>query len=945
MTAETDLTLRVHPPAEFVTLPLRRDFPLSLSLSLSLSRSRSVETRSFFLSLCLSPHSRFIMTEQQPTHFSLDKLPIKLEGANNYTTWCTYVKAALKGQSLYEHVTGTAVRPVKIGDVNGLETESDPAGAALWDRRDDKAQSIIMLGVTPAIVNHIAGDMTAKQMWDTLAVQCRRKDMATRVSLMQQLFTARLRSADSVDQHISTMSDIRTQLVNIGKPLDDAVAAIALLLSVPAEVPQWEMFLRSHTSSGKDPTWDDVSAAMRAEASLQHQRDRTLIQASSDAAAVVAYAVAARGNKQAAPQRSGRPYCTHCNRQGHVVESCWTLHPELRKQKQPQSEFALAVTVNYVNNTSTAAMPGVGLWHVDSGASSHLTGSRVWFTELHQCEPCTVTVADHGTLTCTQRGTVALNTQHGRITARNVLFVPSLAVNLLSVSAIVNAGLHVRFTKSGCSIRTSRNKLVLQATAHNDIYSVHASPQSSESAYSVTTGTSGPLSWTTAHARMGHLNPRAMQTMHDKSMAIGLTAPSDGSPVDIDQRAGCLAGKSHRRPFPSEATHRATRPLQLIHSDVCGPVQTGSDDKDSSKRYVITFIDDYSRFSWIAIISDKTGRTALNQFIRYKVWAERYTGFSIKTLRTDGGGEYINDQFNTYLSIMGIERQVTVARTPQQNGVAERANRTIMEAARSMLHVAGLPMSFWEYAVLTAVYLRNRSPTKALTDATPYEAWRGDKPDLSHLRVFGCRAYMHLDRTKRSKLQPRSIPVIFVGYAAEAKGWLVYDPVSSNKKAHVSRDVTFHESVAGGTLLTTAVSAAEPAVISSTVSSSSSNSNTTRAAEPVDAGRLSTIDISLDTDTESDDNHDDEPEAAEPNQAQSVSPSVVNQPVSSPPAAVSHSVASESPASHQSVTSELPAADRGAQAADRPRRRQPQPKPKYHNGPATQRTRPRAHIV
>ena len=135
----------------------------------------------------------------------------------------------------------------------------------------------------------------------------------------------------------------------------------------------------------------------------------------------------------------------------------------------------------------------------------------------------------------------------------------------------------------------------------------------------------------------------------------------------------------------------------------------------------------------------------------------------MRTLRTDGGGEYINDQFTTYLSIMGITRQVTAARTPQQNGVAERANRTIMEAARSMLHAAGLPLSFWEYAVRTAVYLRNRSPTKALTDSTPYEAWRGDKPDLSHLRVFGCRAYMHLDRTKRSKLQARSIPVILSG--------------------------------------------------------------------------------------------------------------------------------------------------------------------------------------
>ena len=183
-------------------------------------------------------------------------------------------------------------------------------------------------------------------------------------------------------------------------------------------------------------------------------------------------------------------------------------------------------------------------------------------------------------------------------------------------------------------------------------------------------------------------------------------------------------------------------------------LQTDSDDKGSTKRYIVTFIDDYSRFTWIAITSDKTGKTVLEQIIRYKVWAERYTGFSIKTLRTDGGGEYVHDHFNTYLFTMGIERQVTVAHTPQQNGVSERANRTIMEAARAMLHVASLPFSFCEFAVRTAVYLRNRSPTKALIGSTLRGMARRRARPVPPPSL-GCRAYMHLDKTKRSKLQPR----------------------------------------------------------------------------------------------------------------------------------------------------------------------------------------------
>ena len=126
----------------------------------------------------------------------------------------------------------------------------------------------------------------------------------------------------------------------------------------------------------------------------------------------------------------------------------------------------------------------------------------------------------------------------------------------------------------------------------------------------------------------------------------------------------------------------------------------------------------------------------MTQFIRYQAWAEWYTGFDIKLLRTDGGGKYVNDQFITYLSLMGIERQLTTARSPQQNGVAERMNRTLTKATRAMLPPSGLPFSFWTRALKTTVYLRNRSPTKALTNVTPYQAWRGDKPDISPTSVY-----------------------------------------------------------------------------------------------------------------------------------------------------------------------------------------------------------------
>jgi hypothetical protein len=264
------------------------------------------------------------------------------------------------------------------------------------------------------------------------------------------------------------------------------------------------------------------------------------------------------------------------------------------------------------------------------------------------------------------------------------------------------------------------------------------------------------------------------------------------------------------------------------------------------------------------------------------MWAEKYTGFDIKSLRTDGGGEYVNDQFSTFLRTMGIERQVTVARTPQQNGVAERMNRTILEAARQCCTRPTYHW-FWTYAVQAAVYLRNRSPTTALDNMTPYEAWRGEKPNLSHLRVFGCRAHMHLDKTKRSKLDARSIPVIFVGYSNEAKAWLVWDPAAKNRKAQVSRDVTFEESVAGSTLLT--ATAAAPAV-----ANNNNNSAAVPAAELTDGSRSTIVDAQLNEDTESDSDSEAEPvEPARPRAAAEPT-GQVSQPAVIPPPPASSAV-------------------------------------------------------
>ena len=171
---------------------------------------------------------------------------------------------------------------------------------------------------------------------------------------------------------------------------------------------------------------------------------------------------------------------------------------------------------------------------------------------------------------------------------------------------------------------------------------------------------------------------------------------------------------------------------------------------------------------------------------------ERTIGHKVITLRTHNGGEYVSTEFKAYLKEAGINHQLTIPRNPEQNGVAERLNRTLVQSVRSMLTETTLPQHFWGEALATAVYLKNRSPTTSTDDEiTPYEALYGRKPTVHHFRVFGCVAYSHIPKEERKKLDCKAKRCVFLGYGEDVKGYRLYNPV--DRRILFSRDVIFNE--------------------------------------------------------------------------------------------------------------------------------------------------------
>jgi hypothetical protein len=248
----------------------------------------------------------------------------------------------------------------------------------------------------------------------------------------------------------------------------------------------------------------------------------------------------------------------------------------------------------------------------------------------------------------------------------------------------------------------------------------------------------------------------------------------------------CLTGKQSRESIPKQAVWRASHKLELIHSDICGPITPQS---NGGNRYFITFTDDLSRKTWTYFLKEKS--EAFGVFKKFKSLVENESKCTIQCLRTDRGGEFTSSDFNDFCSSQGIKRQLTAAYTPQQNGVSERKNRTLLNMVRSMMSARGVPKRFWPEAVNWATYVMNRSPTFAVQDITPEEAWSGSKPSVHHFRVFGCLAHVHIPDVHRKKLDGKSIKCILLGLSEESKAYKLYNPLE--KKILISRDVVFEE--------------------------------------------------------------------------------------------------------------------------------------------------------
>lgn len=766
-------------------------------------------------------------------------------GDNNYRLWASQTRAVAFDKTCAGHYLVTAVRPT----LPTPATSEDHRALREWDRDESTAIGIILTSISEGnkwLVDNKTPAFSAYQMWDTLRTSHNPQNAQNQFLLLQEFLSAHQNPKESLTQFNGRILGIQDVVVSAfpqGATAADVFDVILPWLAINRLVDskENEVFVQSLKIAG------GITKGAVHTAFVNEQRDRDANKAQSSGQPKSEAANYANKGGQGKKPSPNSPKCAHCGK-AHRAEDCWGKYPEKmpdwiklknsnRQGRTTQSvitpsssstftpsplstsfthKAAMAnfdanppvatTTTTTVNNddgdddeicqvfsakarlaTETASLAGTDHeWNTDTGATASMTPHRHWLRNmvLHRVP---IRVATNEVVYSEGLGEVLFvpvidGVEAPPVVFTRVLYVPALSNNLLAVIPMCHTrGVEVSMDKTQMVFKAG-DKKVLTATYRDNTAFLDGRTASNdeEGAFKANTTTTPSLQlW---HRRLAHIGKDRLDRLIKEDMAIGVTV-KDNTPLSHICEP-CIAGKQHRDPFP-RSTSTTSAPLELIVLDLKGPLG----ETDEGNKYWCTFTDVHTRYSVVYAIRHKS--EAFVCFVDFKALAEKQTGHKIKRLRDDKGGEFIGHKWDDYLKEEGIIHERTTFNTPEQNGIAERKNRTFNEAITCMLAEAKLPRAYWSHALALAVRISNATPSAALQGKTPYEVFYGQKPDLSMLRVFGCLAYVHVHKKKRSEGKWHTEKCIYLGFEDGYKGSKCLNTETGS--IVISRDVIFDE--------------------------------------------------------------------------------------------------------------------------------------------------------
>lgn len=384
-----------------------------------------------------------------------------------------------------------------------------------------------------------------------------------------------------------------------------------------------------------------------------------------------------------------------------------------------------------------------------------------------------IEVANGDSIYGTGVGAVKATHQGSPLTFCNVLHVPSLKTDLVSMTELAKKGCSIVFQEGGNFEVVQDQDVILSGALVNGLMELNI--DLGESSFTNPLALTARADGNLLHSRIGHPGRIPFSKIY----------PNVPHPESCDP---CIMSKHHRLPYRGKF-QLASQRLELLHSDLSGLITPTS---LGGHKYYLKITDSYTSFKFVYLLKQKS--KTLECIKKFKHLLENQTGDRIKVLVNDNGGEYTSAAFKAFLDQHGIEMRLTAPHTPQQNPVSEIGNRTTVEKARALLKRAGLPPEFWGEAVATAVYLENRTPIASRNFISPYELWNGIKPKYDHLRIFGCLAYVHIGKERRNgKFDDTARRGVFLGYQEDHHNYRIM--LLDSRRVIYSHDVVFNESI------------------------------------------------------------------------------------------------------------------------------------------------------
>jgi hypothetical protein len=734
----------------------------------------------------------------------------------------------------------TTAQLIQVVTRNNI-TNIIPNNMTQWE----DAKIIVLSGLSNEIASQYTTIHDPHDLWTTLDTVYNANTATTRSELRKLFQQLKLDETKSVSQYIETLKYTVSRMESMGMTVTDEEKTHQLFSGLPQEFSG----TISHLQIANITDFNVIVSRVRDNAIVweknqqTEQANYTHTQNKSNTTSFKCFRCGKSGHRIAECTSSTPSYnsnsnnnnnnnksrkplypdaCVYCKRNNHKSDACYRKP----RQQQPQmvnmvaeAVAAVLATMNINNNQEQANVATEQVHKVqqqqhqqhsddtartwtsmlDSAASRHLINDISLISNIHSLSsPIPMLVANNQVVQLDQGGTITLNTTTTPIKV-NVTYAPSFRENLISVGQLArenNAQVVMDGNKAVVTFDKGKGGQIV-ANKHGNMYIMEQKNQNTNKQYntqntnknSSTEITDSSHAFHTEHdqiallhQRLGHVGTAALIKIQHAVTGLENVDAKDLSRITCH---GCAVGRSHRYKFTSHNNEQTpTDKMDMVVADLCGPI---------FNKYISLIIDVRTGKVFINIINKKSETTP--HVIQWDRHAKTQTGKILKRFHSDGGGEYRSNMLKSYFEKQGTIMTTTTRDTPQHNGIAERMNRTILEIARAMLFHAQMHVSYWQDAVLTAVYLINYwvPTTMTVENMTRHEAWTGHKPSISHLRVFGCDVYRHILRDQRTnKMSVTSRAGVFIGYDEEKNGYYkIWDP--QERKLYRTRDVQFVE--------------------------------------------------------------------------------------------------------------------------------------------------------